>query len=210
MTSQSYSHVRINVHFDPLCPLAWRTDLWLREVRSVRPLHITWRFFSLETINRKEGVEPDYANGPGWAAQRTLALARQRGGNEGLEEVYLALGAAQHGRRETIRDPNGVRMALQKAGLDTSLVDQALADETTIRDVQTDHQEAVERYHAFGVPTVAFEGSNVGFYGPIIESVPRGEEAGQWWDQLEWALRQPNLFELKRDRATFRSEPIGG
>lgn len=200
----------INVHVDPACPLAWRTALWLREVRVVRPLDITWRLFSLETINRKEGVEPDYQNGPGWAALRTMALARRNGENKAIEQVYLALGAAQHGRKESIRGPEGVRMALQKAGLDPSLVDQALADETTTRDVQADHQEAVERYHAFGVPTIAFEGSDVGFYGPIIQVVPRGVEAGEWWDHLEWALRQPNLFELKRERINVQWEPIAG
>ncbi len=208
MTSTSTIPAHINVHVDPTCPLAWRTALWLREVRSVRPLDITWRLFSLETINRKEGVEPDYQMGPGWAALRTLALAKSSGGDEAIEKVYLALGAAQHGRRESIREPNGVRMALQKAGLDASLVDQALADETTIRDVQADHQEAVERYQAFGVPTIAFEGSSAGFYGPIIQFVPRGEEAGEWWDHLEWALHQPNLFELKRDRSNTHWEPI--
>jgi hypothetical protein len=32
--------VSINFHFDPLCPLAWRTALWVREVRNVRPLDI--------------------------------------------------------------------------------------------------------------------------------------------------------------------------
>jgi predicted DsbA family dithiol-disulfide isomerase len=207
---QTISTAQINVHFDPTCPLAWRTALWLREARNVRPVDVTWRFFSLETINRKEGVTPDYEHGPGWAALRTLALARRQGGNDGVEQVYLALGAAQHGRRESIRDVDGVRLALQKAGLDASLVDQALADETTIRDVQTDHQEAVERYRAFGVPTIAFKDSDVGFYGPIIQFVPRGEEAGEWWDHLEWSLRQPNLFELKRDRGAARWDPIAG
>ena len=44
----------INFHFDPLCPLAWRAALWIREVRKVRPLNVTWRFFSLEVVNRKE------------------------------------------------------------------------------------------------------------------------------------------------------------
>src|SRR5712691_6956553 len=93
----------VNFHFDPLCPLAWRTALWIREVRKVRPVDVTWRFFSLEVINRKEGIEPDYHDGSGWAGLRTLALARQRGGNDSVEQLYLALGAAQHGRKESIR-----------------------------------------------------------------------------------------------------------
>ncbi len=207
-THETITPTKINFHFDPLCPLAWRTALWVREVRKVRPVNVTWRFFSLEVVNRKEGTEPDYQNAYGWAGLRTLALARRIGGNELVEKVYLALGASQHGHQQSIRDAEGVRTALQQAGLDVGMVDAALADETTIEDVLGDHQEAVQRYRAFGVPTIAFEGSNVGFYGPIIQFVPRGEDAGEMWDYTAWTLRQPNLFELKRDRGGVKWEPI--
>lgn len=207
-THKTTTPAKINFHFDPLCPLAWRTALWVREVREVRPVDVTWRFFSLEVVNRKEGTEPDYQNAYGWAGLRTLALARRIGGNELVEKVYLALGASQHGHQQSIRDAEGVRTALQQAGLDVGMADAALADETTIEDVLGDHQEAVQRYRAFGVPTIAFEGSNVGFYGPIIQFVPRGEDAGEMWDYTSWTLRQPNLFELKRDRGGVKWEPI--
>lgn len=200
--------VSINFHFDPLCPLAWRTALWVREVRNVRPLDIHWRLFSLEVVNRKEGTEPDYVNGNGWAALRTLALARRQKGNEAVEKLYVALGNAQHGRKESIRQREVVAACAQQAGLGEGFVDAALADESTIQDVLNDHEEAVKRYHAFGVPTIALEGSNVGFYGPIIHTVPHGEEAGELWDHTAWALGQPNLFELKRDRAQATWGPV--
>jgi 2-hydroxychromene-2-carboxylate isomerase len=206
MTQQATS-IKIHFHFDPLCPLAWRTALWIREVRQVRPVTVIWRFFSLEIVNRKEGTQPDYVSG-GWAGLRTLALVRKREGNNGVERAYLALGAAQHGRRQSIRDADGVRATLQQAGLNAGLVDEALADESTIQEVQADHMEAVERYRAFGVPTIALEGSTVGFYGPIIIEVPRGEQAGEYWDHFYWALQQPNLYELKRDRGAVKLEPI--
>ncbi len=209
-TKQTAVPVSINFHFDPLCPLAWRTALWIREVRNVRPVDVTWRFFSLEVVNRKEDVEPDYQDGYGWAGLRTLALARRQEGNEAVERLYLALGAAQHGHKESIRYAEGVRAALQAAELNPSLVDAALADNTTTNDVLADHEEAVSRYRAFGVPTIAIKGLEVGFYGPIIQFVPRGEDAGEMWDHVEWALHQPNLFELKRDRSNARWEPIAG
>ncbi len=199
---------RINFHFDPLCPLAWRTFLWIREARNVRSIDITWRFFSLEVVNRKEGVIPDFQNDGSWASERTLALARRQGGNDAVERLYKTLGAAQHGRRESIKDRAVIQAAAKNADLDPGIVEAALADESTIQDVLADHEEAVSRYRAFGVPTIAIEGSNVGFYGPIIQFVPRGEDAGEMWDHLEWALRQPNLFELKRDRGKVRWEPI--
>jgi predicted DsbA family dithiol-disulfide isomerase len=201
---------KISFHFDPLCPLAWRTALWIREARNVRPIDVTWRFFSLEVINRKEDATPDFQKDASWPALRTLALARRKGGNEAVEKLYLTLGAARHGRKEDIRDPQVIAAALQKAELDPAWVEEALADESTKEEVLADHNEAVERYRAFGVPTIAFEGSEAGFYGPIIREVPRGEEAGEWWDHLEWSLRQPNLFELKRDRGGVSWGPVEG
>src|SRR6266567_2277950 len=174
-TRETTAPVSIDSRFAPLCPLAWRTALWVREVRAVRPVDVTWRFFSLEVVNRKEDVEPDYQDGSGWAGLRTLALVRRQEGNEAVERLYLALGAAQHGRRESIRYAEGVRAALQAANLDPSLVDAALADDTTTNDVLADH-----------------------------------EDAGEMWDHVEWALHQPNLFELKRDRGNVRREPVAG
>ncbi len=200
--------VTINFHFDPLCPLAWRTALWVREVRDVRPVNISWRLFSLEVVNRKESVEPDYENGYGWAALRALALARREKGNEAIEKLYIALGNAQHSRKESIRERAVVEKSAQEAGLGSEFVAQALADKSTIDDVLNDHQEAVQRYHAFGVPTIAIAGSNVGYYGPIIHTVPTGEEVAELWDYTAWALRNPNIFELKRDRSQAVWGPV--
>jgi predicted DsbA family dithiol-disulfide isomerase len=200
--------VTVNFHFDPTCPLAWRTALWIREARNVRPVDVRWRLFSLEIVNRKEGVEPDYVNGSGWTALRTLAYARRQSGNEGIEKLYVALGDAAHSRKESIRERSVVAACAQHAGFGADLVDTVLADEQTIQEVIADHEEAVKRYHGFGVPTIAIEGSNVGFYGPIIHTVPRGNKAGELWDYTAWALQQPNLFELKRDRAHIQLGPI--
>jgi 2-hydroxychromene-2-carboxylate isomerase len=210
MLQQETTPVHIQFHFDPACPLAWRTALWIREARQVRPIDVTWRFFSLEVVNRKEGVTPDYTKDGSWVAQRTLALVRHKHGNEAVERLYLALGNARHGHGEDIRGADGVRAALKRAEFDPALVHEALEDETTIEDVLRDHQEAVRRYRAFGVPTIAIDGSDVGFYGPIIQDVPRGEEAGELWDFTAWALRQPNLFEMKRDRGGVRFGPVSG
>jgi predicted DsbA family dithiol-disulfide isomerase len=189
------------VHTDPLCPLAWRTCLWLRAVREQRPLAIQWKLFSLEVVNRKEGTVPDYVNGYGWVALRSLALARRLKGNEAFEKLYIALGNAAHGRKENIRERAVVEACAEEAGLGSDFVGDALADEATIQEVLDDHEGAVKRYHAFGVPTLALEGSDTGFYGPIIHAVPTGDAIGELWDYTAWALRQANLFELKRERS---------
>lgn len=198
--------VSINFHFDPLCPLAWRTALWVREVRGQRPVEVTWRLFSLEIVNRKEGAAPNYDMG--WTALRTLALAQREHGNDAVERLYIALGNAQHGRKESIGERAVVEACAKEAGLSEGFVEKALTDESTIQDVIHDHEEAVQRYHAFGVPTIALKESDIGYYGPIINTVPHGEEAGELWDYTAYALRTPNIFELKRDRAAAKWGPV--
>src|SRR2546425_13033217 len=94
-TQQTTTPVSINFHFDPLCPLAWRTALWIREVRKVRPVDVHWRFFSLEFVNRKEGKEPDYQTGYGWAGLRKRAYERKQIGMKEVKNLYLELGAAK-------------------------------------------------------------------------------------------------------------------
>jgi hypothetical protein len=37
-------------------------------------------------------------------------------------------------------------------------------------------------------------------FGPVIDSVPQGEAAGELWDRLVWLMRQPSFFEVKRSR----------
>src|SRR5229473_1377549 len=115
----------VNFHFDPLCPLAWRSALWIREARKVRPVDITWRFFSLEVVNRKEGVTPDYQKDGTWAAMRTLALARRQSGNDAVERLYLTLGASRHGRGENIKQLEVIQAAAKQAHLDPEIVDAA-------------------------------------------------------------------------------------
>jgi predicted DsbA family dithiol-disulfide isomerase len=103
-------------------------------------------------------VEPDYVNSLSWTGLRTLALARRQGDNDAVERLYLALGNAEHGHKESIEQREVVVTATKEAALAPGTVDTALADQSTIQDVLNDHEEAVKRYHAFCVPTIAFEG----------------------------------------------------
>jgi hypothetical protein len=45
----------LDFHFDPMCPFAYATSLWLRSVRAQTGTTVDWRFFSLEEANRAEG-----------------------------------------------------------------------------------------------------------------------------------------------------------
>ena len=62
-----------------------------------------------------------------------------------------------------------------------------------------EHQDGVDRVGAFGVPTISINGQR-GFFGPVISTVPSGEEAGELWDHLAWLAARDNFFEYKRRR----------
>jgi 2-hydroxychromene-2-carboxylate isomerase len=185
---------RIAFYFDPLCPWAWLTSLWIREVRRHRELDIEWKFFSLAGVNEK---------GEDWHGPlRIAALARREGGNEAVDRAYLALGRLFHERSDSF-DIIGqlaevAQSYLADAGLDPSLAPRALADPTTLEDVLADHREAVDTLGAFGVPWIVAEGDEAGFFGPVIGALLTGDGAVELWDDFQRLARRPYLYELKR------------
>jgi len=190
---------KLTFYFDPLCPWAWRTSLWIREARTVRDLQITWRVFSLRENNRdKDPLAADPVQIDD--ALRVALAARQHGGDDAVDRFYLAIGRARHEQHQDLRSGQVLEAALLEAGLPASLYAQATGDPTTIDAVLAEHAEAVERYAAFGVPWLVVGDQQIGFYGPIITDIPPAEVAGQLWDHTEWLYTQPYFYEIKRER----------
>ena len=50
------------------------------------------------------------------------------------------------------------------------------------------------------VAGIANGGKGPGMFGPVINPVPEGEDAGELWDRFVWLMRQPGFFEVKRSR----------
>jgi predicted DsbA family dithiol-disulfide isomerase len=184
----------LTFYFDPLCPWAWLTSLWAREVRRQRPLEIEWKFFSLAGVNDRD----DQWHGP----LRICALARREGGNDAVDRTYLALGRLFHERADSFNDIDRLaeiaKPFLRDAGLDPDLAARALEDPGTRDDVLAEHQDAVDRFRAFGVPWLLVNGDEVGFFGPVIGNDVRGDDAVQLWEHFRWLGSQPELYELKR------------
>ncbi len=61
-----------------MCPFAYQTAKWIREVRRHNGLEIDWKFFSLEEINRVEGKKHPWERewSYGWSMMRIGALLR--------------------------------------------------------------------------------------------------------------------------------------
>jgi 2-hydroxychromene-2-carboxylate isomerase len=192
----------VEFFFDPMCPWAYQTAVWIRRVREQRPLDISWRFFSLEEVNRPDGKRHPWERriAYGWTPMRVAALLRRRD-NELCGRWYEACGRALHedGRRpyeETV-----ARELLEQIGAPPSAWDEALADETTHDDVRADHQEAVERHGGFGVPIIVFP-SGRPVFGPVVVPAPAGDEALALWDLTEAYSRISGLYELKTPKTS--------
>jgi predicted DsbA family dithiol-disulfide isomerase len=192
---------RVEFYADPLCPWCWRTALWIRDVARRQPIEIKWKLFSLMVVNHPEEFRDEQ-----WLKwfnlERVLLAACKCGGNEAVERLYMSLGEAIHGegRREDLASEEGVVACLREAGLPESLYRDALADPSTDAEVLQEHQDARERLHAFGVPTIGLEGSSIGIFGPVVEPIPTGDEADALWEHFRWMLDKPYLWELKRER----------
>jgi 2-hydroxychromene-2-carboxylate isomerase len=185
---------RVQFYFDPLCPWAWLTSLWIREVRRNRPLQVEWKFFSLAGVNDR----PDAWHGP----LRIAALARREGGNDAVDRAYLALGRMFHEREDSFDQIDNLAEVaqpyLREVGLDPSLATRALEDESTLQDVLSEHQQAVETMGSFGVPWLVVGEDEKGFFGPVVGELLEGQDAVDLWDHFQWMSQRPYLYEMKR------------
>lgn len=200
MTISNAETQNLRFLFDPACPWAWRTSKWVRNARKQRPIHVEWELFSLEYANR-DGADEGYLERVrrNRLALRLLHLAREQGGNDAIDRLYVALGRARHERGQQLHDPEVLSSALREAGLDEALL------ETASRQTELDGKleqiyESAEATGAFGVPTLYFGEEDTPYFGPVIDPVPDGEEAAKLWDNLSDIAEQPHFFELKRPR----------
>jgi 2-hydroxychromene-2-carboxylate isomerase len=194
----------VDFYFDVLCPFAWRTSLWMREVARHVPLSVTWCQFSLAIGNQadpnSEFMRRDLSLG------RTFIAAERLGGNTAVDRLYLALGDAIHGRMLDPLDPAVMSEALSYAGLIPELLEAALDDDTTEADYRASHAEGAAR-GCFGVPTLVLDRQTPGQFGPVVDPVPTGPDALELWRLVDWSARQPFVWELKKNRAGCQLGP---
>ena len=189
----------VDFHFDVMCPYAYQTSLWIREVRAETGLEVRWRFFSLEEVNRVEGKkhpwERDWSYG--WSMMRIGVLLRRQD-PELLDAWYAAAGEALHVLGRKPHRPEVARELLSGLGLDPVLVDRAIADPTTSDEVRADH-DAVLAGGGWGVPHLAFDDGDR-LFGPVLVDPPRGAAAVRLWELVCGWREFPHLYELQRPK----------
>lgn len=189
---------RVDFWFDPICPFAFATSRWIREVEKVRDIKVHWNVMSLGVLNEANSASPEEDEDimARWIPARTSTAVSQAA-PEKLGEFYTAIGTEIHISGH--RDFEAVsRRAVAAVGLDESLVDEARTDKYD-EVMRASHEEGISQVgQDVGTPVVAFAGT--AFFGPVITRVPEGEEAGKLFDASVALAEYPYFFELKRSR----------
>ena len=193
--------MKIDFYFDLMCPFAYQTSLWMREVRDQAEVDVDWRFFSLEEINREEGKKHPWERewSFGWSQMRIAALIKRELGNDELDRWYAGMGKAFHEDARPTHDPDVHREVLTELDLDPGLVERAIADPSTTDDVRSDHDHVVGTYAGWGVPILVFP-SDRALFGPVIIPAPTGDEAMRLWDVVLGWQEFPHLWEMQQPK----------
>ena len=189
----------VDFHFDVMCPYAYQTSLWIREVRRLTGLEINWRFFSLEEVNRVEGKKHPWERewSYGWSMMRIGALLR-RSNMDDLDRWYASAGKALHVDGLKPHIPEVAKSLLQELDLDPGLVDEAIQDSTTSDEVMAEHKKVIDA-GGYGVPTLFFADGQC-LFGPVLIDPPVGDDAVELWDSVVAWTKFPHLYELQRPK----------
>ncbi|MER6335128.1 disulfide bond formation protein DsbA [Streptomyces sp. NPDC001034] len=189
-------------YFDPSCPFVWATSRWLLEVERLQPIDLRFRIMSLSVLNEHRELEPWYRefNDRAWGPARVCAAAEALHGNVVLRDLYTALGRRVHVEGNKDYDVV-IPESLDESGLPASLAKAAHTDEfdAALRASHQAGQEAVGE--EAGTPVVTVDGA--GFFGPVLTSVPRGEEAVRLFQATRILAGTGAFAELKRGRGAL-------
>ncbi len=201
----------LDFYFDPVCPFAWMTSKWVREVARQRFFVVEWRFISLRMVN----ADIDYATHfpPGYERShraglevlRVAAAARRRHGPAVVGPFYEATGAAifecapggqvaLHANPKEFLGP-----ILTTIGLEPDVADASDVAEFD-HEILAETKEALELTgRDVGTPILHFEPpGGTALFGPVISRLPSTDEALILFEHVIALSRFAGFAELKR------------
>ena len=182
------NHADINFYFDPLCPFAWMTSKWVRQVAAQRDYTVDWRFISLRMINNDVDYDSRFPAGyeaghtAGLRLLRVAARTRAEHGRQAVGPLYEAIGtqafdstAAPAPGPEERGSREFVEPLLEQAGLPARLAS-ALDDASWDGELRAETDEALALTGKdVGTPIIHFgPPRGTAFFGPVIS------RAAQW------------------------------
>ena len=186
----------VDFWFDPLCPFAWVTSRWIKNVEQVRDIEVTWKIMSLGILNENNPDNHHHGDPTSMWMVRVVQAAANADPSS-VDRLYTALGEVHHNGGVSDR-AEAIRQGLEKAGLDASLAD-AAEDSSLDEQIRVTHQEALDRVGGdVGTPVLGLK--DAAFFGPVLTRIPKGEEAGELFDAAVTLGGYPHFFELKRTR----------
>ncbi len=197
----------LHFYFDPVCPFAWMTSKWVRQVAAQRSYTVEWRFISLRLINAHLDYDthfpPEYEDGhtAGLKLLRVAARTRAEHGTHAVGALYEALGTriwdtaqpvATRASREVVQQVVGC------VGLPVQLAE-ALDDAGWDAEIQAEGEAALALTGKdVGTPILHFQPpTGVAFFGPVISRLPSEQDAGALWDHVVGLAGFAGFAELK-------------
>ena len=210
----------IEFFFDPGCPFAWLTSVWLRRVAQLRELQIGWRFISLKFLNETKELPEAMvkAQTRGLGFLRVCAAARAQFGNEVVGDLYRAWGEAfwydtpdgdfleRIGTMAERVTPQGIVKSLDLPEDLASAKSDAEWDVT----IRGETDEAIRRTGAdVGTPIITYDpplGNSL--FGPVISSIPDDATGLAFYDAMRTFVDFPEFSELKRSNRAAIDLPL--
>lgn len=144
------------VNWDYRCPFARNAhEHLITGLRAGADWDVTFVAFSLSQVHVEEGHPPvwdDPEKAPVLLAMQAGIVVREQQPERFLD-VHERLFAARHDEGRDLREEAVVRDVVEEAGADAGSVFEAIADGWPLETFRKEHEQSVDQFRAFGVPT---------------------------------------------------------